>query len=258
MNSSHFGMSSELACVYVSAIDSALVERVVSAANDNSYKHITIILQLTEIPDVDHLCRILCAGYEVFSQATLPFISDFDILLLPTQGCGDIAHLSQLPVIGQNISLVKDDSVSRPDWMNKVKHCVLGGTFDHLHSGHKLMLTIATLSCTESLAIGVTSSSMLVNKRYGFMLEDLQTRMENVKAIVKLIKPEIHVYCEELVDIYGPSTRAEIGALVVSQETKSGGALVNAKRIKLGRDPAELIIIPLVSYVIFVYLLLMF
>lgn len=33
---------------------------------------------------------------------------------------------------------------------------VLGGTFDHLHDGHKVLLTLSALICTKKLFVGVT------------------------------------------------------------------------------------------------------
>jgi len=40
----------------------------------------------------------------------------------------------------------------------------LGGTFDHLHLGHKLLLTNALFYTRETIIIGITSSSLLSNK----------------------------------------------------------------------------------------------
>jgi len=38
---------------------------------------------------------------------------------------------------------------------------VLGGTFDRLHKGHKILLSTAALKCTKKLTVGVTDISML-------------------------------------------------------------------------------------------------
>lgn len=38
---------------------------------------------------------------------------------------------------------------------------VLGGTFDRLHNGHKILLSTAALKCTKKLTVGVTNISML-------------------------------------------------------------------------------------------------
>jgi phosphopantetheine adenylyltransferase len=33
---------------------------------------------------------------------------------------------------------------------------VFGGTFDHLHAGHKIMITVAAASASRSLVIGLS------------------------------------------------------------------------------------------------------
>lgn len=53
---------------------------------------------------------------------------------------------------------------------------------------------------------------------------------------------------QPLRDIYGPSTeRAELRALIVSEETRAGGAMVNARRAENGMAPCEIVVIPLVD-----------
>lgn len=41
------------------------------------------------------------------------------------------------------------------------KNVVLGGTFDRLHNGHKILLSEAALRCTEKLTVGVTDINMI-------------------------------------------------------------------------------------------------
>lgn len=41
------------------------------------------------------------------------------------------------------------------------KNVVLGGTFDRLHNGHKILLSEAVLRCTERLTVGVTDTNMI-------------------------------------------------------------------------------------------------
>lgn len=54
---------------------------------------------------------------------------------------------------------------SASDFKNFKTVC-LGGTFDRLHSGHKVLLSEAALRATEQLIVGVTDGPMLKSKEY--------------------------------------------------------------------------------------------
>ena len=41
------------------------------------------------------------------------------------------------------------------DW-TPVRHVVLGGSFDRLHAGHKVLLTAAALKATSQIDVGIT------------------------------------------------------------------------------------------------------
>jgi phosphopantetheine adenylyltransferase len=46
------------------------------------------------------------------------------------------------------------------------ENVILGGTFDCLHAGHKILLSEAVLRCTRKLTVGVTDAAMLKCKTY--------------------------------------------------------------------------------------------
>jgi phosphopantetheine adenylyltransferase/dephospho-CoA kinase len=46
------------------------------------------------------------------------------------------------------------------------QNVVLGGTFDRLHAGHKILLSEAVLRCTRKLTVGVADAGMLKCKTY--------------------------------------------------------------------------------------------
>ena len=66
----------------------------------------------------------------------------------------------------------------------------VGGTFDHLHIGHKLLLTMTAflLDYPESdksdeeqlVTVGITGNELLKNKKFSSVLESWQTRQRNV------------------------------------------------------------------------------
>lgn len=60
---------------------------------------------------------------------------------------------------------------------------MLGGTFDYLHLGHKLLLSCASLltKSNGNLEIGVTSLKALSGKSLQEEIEDVDKRLINVK-----------------------------------------------------------------------------
>ena len=162
--------------------------------------------------------------------------------------------------------------LSHPEDASNRHHSIaLGGTFDHLHVGHKLLLTAAALlldpervheSC---LTIGMTGDELLKKKEYREELEDFFDRQSAVQdfllGILELMLPdnvlqesremtetqssprEVHnilrsglvIKYVEIFDPYGPTITDEaISALVLSTETRSGGQAVNDKRKEKG------------------------
>ncbi len=146
----------------------------------------------------------------------------------------------------------------------------VGGTFDHLHAGHKLLLTITALLLSpdpeprargRSLTIGITGDKLLQKKKYvdqmqewderqravqGFLLGIFELRFpsDDLKTFQRSLSPEtgartvrqefgsgLLIHYVEIFDPFGPTiTDESISALVISGETRAGGQAVNDKR----------------------------
>jgi phosphopantetheine adenylyltransferase len=144
----------------------------------------------------------------------------------------------------------------------------VGGTFDHLHAGHKLLLTIAALlvdfggktKCKKSITVGISGDALLKKKDYvsellgwdarqtfvrefllGFLeisqpFEKLKTSQRpsldsDSRSILDEFESGLVIHYVELLDPFGPTVTDEsISALVVSRETRAGGNAVNEKR----------------------------
>lgn len=110
----------------------------------------------------------------------------------------------------------------------------VGGTFDHIHDGHKILLSMAIFLAKKKLIVGVTGSKLLENKKYAEVLENYAARQQSVVDFVKtLLKITLEIY--EINDICGPTGYIRnIEALVVSEESSKGGAFVNNYRKERG------------------------
>ncbi|EDU50389.1 pantetheine-phosphate adenylyltransferase family protein [Pyrenophora tritici-repentis Pt-1C-BFP] len=157
----------------------------------------------------------------------------------------------------------------------------VGGTFDHLHIGHKLLITMSAFMLGRRspstpdappsvLTVGITGDALLQNKKFAEHLESWKERQRSVHAFLSSLVyfgpendervcirevqapgPNGHVVnvdypfgltirYVEIWDPFGPTiTDRDISALVLSLETRSGGAAVNKKRVEQGWGPLE-------------------
>ena len=157
----------------------------------------------------------------------------------------------------------------------------VGGTFDHLHIGHKLLLTATALlaepkgsqknsSQTVLLTIGISGDDLLTKKKFAEELESWDERQQKVAEFLE----SVIVFCDprkisrkvenistsgpngrhvrvtfdsdltidyvQILDPFGPTiTNANVSALVLSQETRSGGKAINDRRQEKGWMPLD-------------------
>ncbi|ODV82425.1 Nucleotidylyl transferase, partial [Suhomyces tanzawaensis NRRL Y-17324] len=113
----------------------------------------------------------------------------------------------------------------------------LGGTFDHIHDGHKVLLSLASFMTRTKLIVGVTGPELLTNKKYAQALESYSTRQQRVLDFLGVIlnPRDYNVEIYKINDVCGPTGFLEdIDALVVSAESSKGGEFVNNYRAERG------------------------
>jgi pantetheine-phosphate adenylyltransferase len=125
----------------------------------------------------------------------------------------------------------------------------MGGTFDHLHEGHKFLLKTA-LSISETIEIGLTSQELLEKKQYASKLENYETRkknLENFLASFSNLNRTNIVEIKNWNDMSGYAQDPEYDGLVLSQETYENALKLNLDREKKGLNPLILIVVPLIK-----------
>ena len=125
----------------------------------------------------------------------------------------------------------------------------MGGTFDHLHDGHKSLLRTA-LKLSQNIEIGLTSQNLLKNKKAASKLEDYNTRETNLKNFICSLTDLSRVNIVEIKnwdDMAKYSQDPDYEGLILSQETYSNAVKLNELREEKGLNPLVLIVIPLIK-----------
>ncbi|PIL24238.1 hypothetical protein GSI_13991 [Ganoderma sinense ZZ0214-1] len=124
----------------------------------------------------------------------------------------------------------------------------LGGTFDHLHAGHKILLSMGAWIAKEKLIVGVTDDSLLGKKLRKEVLEPLPVRTERTRAFLELFKSGIEYFLTPLNDVCGPTGwDPNVQAVVVSKETLSGAESIAKKREEMAFQPLRAFVIDVIS-----------
>jgi dephospho-CoA kinase len=109
---------------------------------------------------------------------------------------------------------------------------VLGGTFDRLHDGHKLLLSMSCLAAKKRLLIGVSAGALLVGKTLGDLMTPFDQRRERLTHYLQSTRPCVNYEIVPIEDPFGPSiTDPELQCIVVSTETLKGAESVNRRRV---------------------------
>ena len=105
----------------------------------------------------------------------------------------------------------------------------LGGTFNLLHSGHKLLLSLSALSTSKSIKIGITGNELLVNKSNKNYIESYRARKKQVNDFLNYFNKDLDY---EIFQINNgmDGWDGNYNVLVVSKETEKAINIFNKKR----------------------------
>ncbi|VDP90087.1 unnamed protein product [Echinostoma caproni] len=121
-------------------------------------------------------------------------------------------------------------------------HVCLGGTFDRLHNGHKILLSVGALLSSEQLLVGITSCAMLGRKQLAPLILSWQKRSDEVQYFLReigLAKSRFNVV--ELTDAFGPpAVQSEFQCIVTSDEVLDTCMQLNRMRAEKGFQPLDI------------------
>ena len=128
--------------------------------------------------------------------------------------------------------------------MSKFSLIAMGGTFDIIHHGHITLLSTA-FDISEKVIIGLTSDEF-VQKKGKNPIHKYDERLKNLTSIIFKKFPNSYFEISQLNNDFGPAVfEKEVQALVVSDETKNQGNILNKLRTERNIPPVEIIVVPM-------------
>ena len=231
------------------SLDQALLAKYMMALYDEAYTAACDVgkpmLQCTVVPGAALGGTVVAQELGVVAQAADAVLVDAAdaklVQWLPTAWSGQLVQVPTQDYSG--VTVVEAASAPLPAH----SFVAVGGTFDHMHAGHRKLLATAA-AVTEAgnghLYIGLTGPALLSKKKHAEVLQSFEEREGAVRGFLASVAPDLHLTVARLDDPGGAAaTDPAFTAIVVSTETLSGAAWINNKRTAAGMPPLEVICI---------------
>ncbi len=144
-------------------------------------------------------------------------------------------------------------------------HAVVGGTFDHFHSGHTTLLQEA-FRIARRVTIGITTDAYVKRYKYdeesisgvrcpscsSMQRESFDERKHHIALWLHSQGLSQRATIVPIDDVFGPTIKKKNSAssmdvIVVSSDTEEGARMVNGKRKKGGLQPLAIHVVPMVN-----------
>jgi pantetheine-phosphate adenylyltransferase len=120
----------------------------------------------------------------------------------------------------------------------------LGGTFDIIHKGHIELLSKA-FSISSHVIIGLTGDD-LANKMGKSIFNNYSKRYETLTLMINKNFPNSSYSISKLENDFGPAAiEGKLDALVVSEETRHKGDILNKLRKEKNLPSVKIVIVPM-------------
>jgi pantetheine-phosphate adenylyltransferase len=130
--------------------------------------------------------------------------------------------------------------------MKRFRKVAVGGTFDELHRGHKVLL-VKAFEVGEHVMIGLCSDEFAEKLSKPHVTAPYDERLKELKTFLNGLGLSGRAEIIPLNDPFGPTlTESCIEGLVVSEETRPTALEINKKRLKGGLPPLGIISINMV------------
>jgi cytidyltransferase-like protein len=129
----------------------------------------------------------------------------------------------------------------------KYTYIVTGGTFDHFHIGHQNFLRYA-FSISEQVLIGLTTDLYAQQKRKDDFVESYTIREQALLQFFAKEKLEDRAKIAPIDSVFIPEVwqTLPIEAVLVTEDSKSGGEAINKKRAEQSKDSLIIETFPMV------------
>jgi pantetheine-phosphate adenylyltransferase len=130
--------------------------------------------------------------------------------------------------------------------LKRFEKVAVGGTFDELHRGHKTLL-VKAFEIGEHVLIGLSSYDLVSKMSKPHLTASYEEREAGVRGWLKDLGLQDRAEIVPLFDAFGSTIKdPQIGALVVSEETKPTAEKINERRKNLGLPLLEIVTINMV------------
>ncbi len=127
--------------------------------------------------------------------------------------------------------------------MKPFKQAIVGGTFDHLHAGHKKFLDEA-FAHAEHVHINISLPELTKHKVFAQSIQPYDMREKNITEYLAKNHVTNRATIHQLHDIYGmAATDTHCDAIFVTESTRHNATLINQKRKQHNLPPLEIIMV---------------